>query len=88
MGEARCYPASEPKAVLGVWKGGELEKKGRKKWKVWRALGGEGRALRSLVFFIIQNPPDLGELQNCNGGGFRGVWVNFPNSICIVRILA
>jgi hypothetical protein len=27
---------------LGVWKKRDFEKKGRKKWKEWRALGGEG----------------------------------------------
>jgi len=58
---------------LGVCKG-ELERKKKRK-KEWRALGGEG-----LVFFIIQNPPNLGELKSI-GGGFWGVWVNFPNPI-------
>lgn len=51
---------------------GSLERMGReslkkKRKKEWRALGGE-----SLVLFMIQNPPNLGELKNCIGRGFWG----------------
>jgi len=31
---------------------------------------GKGRALGALVFSIIQNTPNLGELNNYTGGGF------------------
>jgi hypothetical protein len=41
-----------------------------------------------LFFFIIQNPPSLGELKNYIGGGFWGVWINSPNPIYVVIILS
>jgi len=63
---------------LRVWRGREgrvLEKKegasGRNK-RNW-----EGRALGGLFFFIIPNHPHLGELKNCIGGGFFGVFGGF-----------
>jgi len=71
MGEARWYPASEPKALFGSLDGRgreglkKKEERSGKNGELW-----EGRALRGLVFFIIQNPPDLGELQNCIGAKF------------------
>jgi len=46
------------------------------------------RTLSDLVFFIIQNPSNLVELKNCIGRGFRGIWLNFPNPIYVVIILA
>jgi hypothetical protein len=41
-----------------------------------------------LFFFIVQNPPSLGELKNYIGGGFWGVWINSPNPIYVVIILS
>jgi len=35
----------------------------------------EGKALGVSFFFIIQNPPHLGELKICIGGGFWGILV-------------
>jgi len=54
---------------LGVWRGLKKKERSEKNGELW-----EGRALRDLVFFIIQNSPNLGELRNCIGGGFwRGL---------------
>ena len=58
------------KLYLGVWRWGEglEETKGRigKNGELW-----EGRTLRSLVYFIIQNLPNSSELKNCIEEGFQ-----------------
>jgi hypothetical protein len=37
----------------------------------------EGRSLEGYFFFITQKPPNLGELKNCIGWGFRGGFGGF-----------
>jgi len=39
-----------------------------------------------LFFFIIQNPPNLGELKNCIGGGFWRVYMISSNPIYVIII--
>ena len=46
----------------------------------------EEKALEVNFLLIIKNPPHLGELKNCIGGGFWGVYMNFSNSIYVVII--
>jgi len=61
-------------------KGGEgFGKKGRSKWKKYMTLRGEVFGVS--FFFIIKNPPHLGELKNCIGGGFWRVYMNSSNLI-------
>jgi hypothetical protein len=65
---------------LGVFRGGEgrVCKKMKEKVEIMKGFGG-------LVFFIIQIPPNLGELKNCIGGVWRvlgGLGKFFKPNLC------
>jgi hypothetical protein len=45
-----------------------------------------GKGFGGSFFFIIQNPPHLGELKNCIGGLFLGADINSLNLIYVVII--
>ncbi len=75
---------------MGVWRGGEgfgkkegASGRNRRHW--------EERALEFNVLVIIKNPPHLGELKNCNGGGFwrvmEGLYEFFKFNLCCYNIL-
>jgi hypothetical protein len=47
----------------------------------------EGRSLEGYFFFITQKPPNLGELKNCIGWWFGGVWRVYMNSSNLINVV-
>jgi len=70
---------------LRVWRGREELRKKRKE-QVEEIDDIERGMLWGFIFLHNQNPSHLGELKNCNGGGFWRGYMNSSNLIYLVII--
>ena len=76
---------------MPIWKGRERKAWGKKEGVSGRNRGHWKEGLWGLIFLQNIKPSSFGELKNCIGGGFWGVWEGlyefFNFNICYYNIL-